>query len=180
MLGIRFNTGVIIGKGGFVSLPFEKIKGRKNIIVGANTTIGKYAWIEAINNYQDFLYQPKITIDENVTIGKYLCLTSINSIKIGRGCLLSEYVYISDHFHDFVPGKILLTEQALKSKGPVSIGENCFIGYRATILGGVSLGKNCVVGSHAVVTKSFPAYSMIGGVPAKLLKTYDFETKEWR
>ena len=93
---------------------------------------------------------------------------------------MSEYVYISDHYHEFEPGDMLLVEQPLKSKGSVIIGENCFIGYRVSILGGVELGNNCVVGSHAVVTQSFPPYSMIAGVPAKLLKTYNFETKGWQ
>jgi acetyltransferase-like isoleucine patch superfamily enzyme len=53
---------------------------------------------------------------------------------------------------------------------PIRIGKHCWIGANAVILPAVSLGDRCVVGAGAVVTKSFPAGSVIGGVPARLLK----------
>jgi acetyltransferase-like isoleucine patch superfamily enzyme len=53
---------------------------------------------------------------------------------------------------------------------PVKIGNNVIIGYRALILPGVTIGDYCSIGAGAVVTKSFPAYCVIGGVPAKVIK----------
>jgi acetyltransferase-like isoleucine patch superfamily enzyme len=47
-------------------------------------------------------------------------------------------------------------------------------------MSGVVLGDHCVVGANSVVTRSFLPYSMIGGVPARLLKRYCFESKSWR
>ena len=44
---------------------------------------------------------------------------------------------------------------------------------------GVTLGKNVIVGANAVVTKSVPDYSIVAGVPAKIIKKYDFEKNEW-
>jgi len=64
-------------------------------------------------------------------------------------------------------------------KGGVRLGPHCFVGYRACILSGVQLGERCVVGANAVVTKSFPAFSMVGGIPAKLLKKYSPEADDW-
>ena len=53
---------------------------------------------------------------------------------------------------------------------PIQIGDHCWIGTNAVLLAGTVLGDRCVVGAGSVVTKSFPAGSVIGGVPAKLLK----------
>jgi acetyltransferase-like isoleucine patch superfamily enzyme len=53
----------------------------------------------------------------------------------------------------------------------IKIGKNCWIGSKVSILDGVQLGNGCIVAAGAVVTKSFPDNSIIGGVPAKLLKT---------
>ena len=53
--------------------------------------------------------------------------------------------------------------------GEIIIGDNCFIGARAIILPGVTLGNECVVAAVAVVTKSYPSGSVLGGNPAKLI-----------
>ncbi len=59
------------------------------------------------------------------------------------------------------------------------IGNNCFVGTGAKIMAGVHMGDNVIVGANAVVTKDVPAYSIVAGVPAKVIKKYNFETKKW-
>jgi maltose O-acetyltransferase len=54
---------------------------------------------------------------------------------------------------------------------PVKIGNHVIIGYRAIILPGVTIGDYCSIGAGAVVTNSFPPYCVVGGVPAKVIKT---------
>ena len=62
---------------------------------------------------------------------------------------------------------------------PVNIGKGCWIGEKAVILPGVTLGDKCIVAAGAVVNKSFPPYTLLGGVPARALKKYDFEMHQW-
>jgi acetyltransferase-like isoleucine patch superfamily enzyme len=60
--------------------------------------------------------------------------------------------------------------QGVTRKG-IRIGNNCWIGSKVTILDGVTIGDGCILAAGTVVTKSFPANSIIGGVPAKIIKS---------
>ena len=60
------------------------------------------------------------------------------------------------------------------------MGENCFIGYGAVIQAGTILGKQCIVGANAVVHGHFPDYSVIVGVPARIVKRYDIQSQTWQ
>lgn len=70
-------------------------------------------------------------------------------------------------------------------KGRIRIQDNSLIskyskiGINAVILAGTKIGKNCVVGANAVVKGEFPDYCVIAGVPAVVVKKYDFETESW-
>lgn len=169
-----------VGNDSFFGIPVT-IEGGENITLGNNTTIGKMSWLAAYSKYLgNENFKPSILIGNSVNIGNYSCITAIDSIIIGNGCLFSEYIYISDHGHGFDPTmNIPPIKQPLYSKGPVEIGDNCFIGYRVSILPGVKLGKGCVVGSHSVVTGSFPDFTMIAGIPAKAIKKFNFENNTW-
>jgi len=70
-----------------------------------------------------------------------------------------------------------MTQQPCFSKG-VDIGDDCWIGANATIVDGVSVGSHSIVAAGAVVTRSFPERSVIGGVPARLLKIRAFVAQD--
>jgi acetyltransferase-like isoleucine patch superfamily enzyme len=91
-------------------------------------------------------------------------------IHIGDECLLSYRVSVLAHRHTYGEG-INPVMSGYDESAPIIIGNRCFIGCNAVILAGVTLGDHCVVGANSVVTKSFPANSVVGGVPAKLLNT---------
>ncbi|MCH7953659.1 MAG: acyltransferase [Chloroflexi bacterium] len=63
--------------------------------------------------------------------------------------------------------------EGLQRFGAIEIGNNCFIGTRSIILPGVRIGKNCVVGAGSVVTRSVPKDTVVAGVPAHVICTYD-------
>jgi acetyltransferase-like isoleucine patch superfamily enzyme len=61
-------------------------------------------------------------------------------------------------------------ERLLVSKGAVVIGNNVWIGNNACIMPGVSIGDGAIIGANSVVTHDIPAYSVAGGIPAKVIK----------
>lgn len=76
-------------------------------------------------------------------------------------------IYTQNHIYDSVESPI--NEQGYR-KANVSIGDDCWIGRRCIILPGVHIGKGVVIGAGAVVTKDVPDYSVVGGVPARIIK----------
>jgi acetyltransferase-like isoleucine patch superfamily enzyme len=63
-------------------------------------------------------------------------------------------------------------------KGPIYIGSNCWIGASVIIMPNVTLGEFCIVAASSFVNKSFPAFSIIGGRPAKLIRSFTDTEKE--
>lgn len=149
------------------------------IRIGDRTTIGHGALIAPILEYAGVPYSPKIEIGNDVYIGPNLYMACVGRITIGDGTVLSENVFINDSNHGFDPDGGLIMQQKLVHPGDITIGKSCFLGLRTAILPGVVLGNHCVVGINSVVTKSFPAYSMIAGTPATLIKRYSLEEKRW-
>ncbi|MCF8342839.1 MAG: acyltransferase [Chitinophagaceae bacterium] len=168
-----------IGKQSIIDVEF-KIENGEKIFIGNNTYIGKQSWLASYKAGTDFANEIIIKIGDNVTIGNYSCITAIECLEIMNGCLISEYFYISDHTHGYDPAMSLVpVEQPLYSKGKVVVGENCFIGYRVSILPGVTIGRNCVIGAHSVVTKNIPDFCIAIGIPARVIKKYNWETHKW-
>lgn len=170
--------GIELGKNATLHPP-RQINGASFIRVGDKTTIREGVRLSAYDFYAGEHFFPSLVIGNHVFIGYGVCMACISRVSVGDFCVLSEFVYISDHVHGHDPKSGAVGKQKLISKGGVHIGEYTFVGYRACILPGVTLGRHCVVGANAVVTHSFPDFSMVAGVPARLIKTYSFEKQAW-
>lgn len=116
---------------------------------GKNIHIGKNVFINCCCHFQD---HGGIWIDDGALIGSHVVLATIN--------------------HSQIPG-----ERADNHPAPIHIGKNAWIGSHATILPGVTVGENAIVAAGAVVTRDVPAMSVVGGVPAKVLKKLPSETE---
>jgi acetyltransferase-like isoleucine patch superfamily enzyme len=129
--------------------------------------------IEAWDKYSMQSFAPEITIGNNVTFNTDCHIGCINKVTIGNNVLIASRVYISDHSHGDVSAEALSKSPEMRdlvSKGPVIIEDNVWIGEGACIMPGVTIGANSIIGANAVVTKSFPVNSVIGGVPAVIIK----------
>lgn len=143
---------------------------------------GVYIWddarIEAITSYAGTNYTPHVIIEDGVSIQQRAHITAASTLIIGKNSLISFDVSIQDTDHEYENIDVPVAQQPLQVK-PTVIGENCFIGSGAKIQAGTILGRHCIVGTNAVVKGVFPDYSVIVGVPAKIVKRYDIESKRW-
>lgn len=112
--------------------------------------------------------QVRIRIGNNNYFNRNVMIDACGYVEIGDENMFGPDIYITDSNHTFGPGIAPHTQPM--QIGYVKIGSRCWIGAKAVILKDVELGDGCVVAAGAVVTKCFPANSLIGGVPAKLLR----------
>lgn len=113
-----------------------------------------------------------LILHDNIVLGENIFINAHGGVEIGSGTITGPDVMIFSVNHIYDSSETLPFSEELSLK-KVTIGENCWIGGRAFICPGVVLGEGCVVAGGSVVTKSFPACSVIGGNPAKLIKTKD-------
>lgn len=150
------------------------IQRKRNVYIGNNVRI--YPGMRAE------LSKPsaKIVIDDNVSIGQNFHIVTYDEVLvISKNVTISGNVFISNVDHDYKKiGLHILNQNMIKKH--TYIGENCFLGYGCVILPGTILGKQCVVGSNSVVSGTFPDYSVIVGVPAKIVKHYDCNNNVWK
>lgn len=105
-------------------------------------------------------------VGENVFINAGCQFQDQGGITIGEGSLIGHNVVLATLNHDLNPARRQICIPA-----PIKIGKNVWIGSNATILAGVTIGDNAVVAAGAVVTKDVKTNTVVGGVPAKFIKS---------
>lgn len=121
-----------------------------------------------------FDYGYNIFVGENFYCNFHNVFLDICPITIGDNCLFGPNVQLYTASHPLEPGKRNSGQELGK---PITIGNNVWIGGSSVIIPGVTLGDNVVVAAGAVVTKSFPDNVVVGGNPARIIKTIE-EDKE--
>ena len=142
--------------------------GKGKIELGNNVTIGAYSRIITSSSFNNI--GEHIKIGDNVGIGEFAFLGGGGGLEIGDDCIVGQYLSCHPENHNFYDNTQLIRHQGVTRQG-IKIGKNCWIGAKVTVLDGVTIGDNCVLAAGAVVTKDMPANSVIGGVPAKVIKS---------
>lgn len=147
------------------------IEGRKNIYIGNRVRVFPGIRMEAIGN-------GTIKIGDNTAIEQNVHITSGGGVHIGNDVTIVANVCITniDHQYEDIDKSVL--NQGIKVTD-TKIGDGCFIGFGAVIQAGTTLGTHCIVGANAVVRGNFPDYSVIVGVPARIVKRYNSKTGQW-
>lgn len=173
--GIRLHA---LGKGSIIHSPLFWTP--EFISLGEKVIVMRDCRIEGvIDSGSGLKNEPLITLGDNVIMQQGCHITAAGNLHIGSGTLISFNVSIQDTDHAYEDIGRSITEQPLIFR-PTYIGENCFIGARASIQAGSRLGRHCVVGANAVVRGIFPDYCVLVGAPARIVKRYDAISGIWR
>lgn len=139
----------------------------RGITIGCNVYIGRNTIIYCKNG--------NIAIGDNVNISSNCQFVSSNDMIVGADTVIGAYSYLlSGGGYDYAPGALPFAAQdGYITNGPLTIGENCWLGARVAILDAASVGTHSVIAAGAVVTKPVPANTIAGGVPAHVIKTIE-------
>jgi len=133
------------------------------------------------NKYNPFAWiagDPQI--GEGCWIGAFTLIDGLGGLKIGRGCDISSGAQILSHS----TAQRCLTERVhdVVDKRPTEIGDHVFIGSNAVVLMGAKVGHHSIIGAGAVVREGMeiPPYSLVVGVPARIVRSVRDEVAEWK
>ena len=158
----------------------------KNVVSDPNIEIGDYTM------YNDYVRDPRDFAKNNVL---YHYPVNGDKLKIGKFCSIAcgaKFLFTSGNHAmqslSTYPFPIFFEEwnldardicSAWDNKGDIIIGSDVWIGYEAVIMAGVTIGDGAIIATRAVVTKDVPPYTIVGGVPAKMIrKRFDDATIE--
>ena len=163
------------GHNSVIKWPF-KVWNKNYIEIGSNVFVAENSFF-SISKTSD--KKPILKIGDSVCIGSNFFVACIDEIVIENNVLLSDRIFISDHIHDYHDVNRPVINQSLLARGRVKIKSGAFIGINSVIMPGVTIGYNSVVGASSVVISDVPDYCVATGNPARIIKQYDINKKEW-
>jgi len=122
-------------------------------------------------------YPYRLSIGYNVFVNRGVYITARAEISIGDNVIIGPYAVINSGCHLYKSKDILIRDQGHKL-GPISIGNDVWIGAHSVVLPGVTIGEGAVIGAGAIVTRSVPPYAVAVGVPAKVIRYRENEASE--
>lgn len=140
---------------------------RRGVCLGNNVTIAKFTVIEAtgvISNLGEGL-----EIGDNSNLGDYCFVGAAGGVRIGRNVLIGQRVSFHSEDHRFESTDVPIKEQGVTRRGIV-VEDDCWLGAGSILLDGVTVGRGSVVAAGSVVTRNVPPYSVVAGVPAKVIR----------
>ncbi len=104
------------------------------------------------------------------------CMVAVQDrVTIGDHTMFANHCFVTDAAHRFSDPETPVPWQGFESKGPTSIGSNCWFGVNCVVTSGVTIGDRCVIGANSVVTRDLPPRMIAAGAPAEVLREIDYE-----
>ena len=132
----------------------------KGVVLGDGVTLNRYAYIQG--------GQGGVVLGDKVEINNFSVVDGTGGVSIGHDSLLGPGVRIISYQHGTELGSSIRSQSVIAL--PITIGHDVWICANAIILGGVTIGDGAVVAAGAVVRSDVPPYTMVAGVPARIIK----------
>jgi acetyltransferase-like isoleucine patch superfamily enzyme len=136
----------------------------------ARVVLGRWSWLGHGTKVR--AHEGEVLIGAKSVLGQECTISAYQHVSIGRECIVADRVMLIDFDHGVVEVERPIRLQGIY-KRDVRVGHNVWLGYGACVLRGVTIGDNAIVGTSAVVTKDVPANAVVGGVPARVIRTRD-------
>lgn len=137
----------------------ELTDGHTRIVLGARCGVQPYAWLRA--------WGEGIRMGADCTVNHHCMIQG--DIAMGDGVRIGAHTLMIATEHNFARRDVPIFKQGVTLK-PIRIGSDVYVGSNVTVLGGVSIGSGVIIAANAVVSRDVPDFSIVGGVPAKLIK----------
>ncbi|HEY9738238.1 MAG TPA: acyltransferase [Trichocoleus sp.] len=154
--------------------------GPQYVSLGNDVVISWNGWLYAVDQYKNQRFSPEITIGDTTYIGNSCHIVACRKVHVGRNVLIADRCYLSDNLHDYRDIDLSIDDNPLLVPGEIQVGDHSWLGENVCVYGNVTIGKHCVIGANSVVTKDIPDFSVAVGSPARVVKRYDFVSRQWR
>ena len=128
---------------------------------------GRFVWIGDGTKIR--CHEGEVIIGDKTVLGQECTISAYKHVRIGEQCVIADRAMFIDFDHGMAEVERTIREQGIY-KRDVDVGSNVWIGYGACVLRGVRVGDNAVIGTNAVVTADVPANTVVGGIPAKVIR----------
>ena len=146
------------------------IQSKKNLIMDKRAEMQDYVIIKGTRN--------KVEIGKNSLINPFTIIYSGSGVTIGENVMIGPHCMIASGNHGFKQTKIPMRFAKDISSGPIIIGDDVWIGANSVITDGVKIGYEAVIAAGSVVTNDVKPWSIVGGVPAKVIGNRKNKTNE--
>ena len=164
--------------------PRAVIRGICCIEIGEGFWAGEGLWLEALTRYNTQQFSPKIRIGRNVCFSQRVHIAATNYVEIGDDVLFGSKVIITDHNHGYYSEQHT-SPMIAPGKRPLDFDRRFVIGSKVWLCDGVvvtpgsEVGEGAVVGANSVVCGVISPFTVSAGVPAKVIKRFDFNQQRW-
>jgi acetyltransferase-like isoleucine patch superfamily enzyme len=151
-------------------LPLFFVGPRSEVVIASDIDFKAGPRLRFLGDFSGRFYG-SASFGHDVKVGRGATIAVHSQLEVGDNCLIGPYSSINDEDHIYGSGTDPIDDRGLKTS-PIVIGNNVWVGTKATILRGLTIGDNAVIGANAVVTRDVPANSIAVGAPARVVKTF--------